>query len=153
MHATPPRLAAPWPNAKHGEVYGPTGDRCYLPKQAGLLVGKSDRWARGLVASRAVEGWREQGGHGRIFLKAASFEAYGQREGWWPPVELPTASAESETWELLMRQGRDLEEVRKELALVVVERERLEAENLALKTTRAELYEMIERLARMAKTE
>lgn len=149
----PSSPGGPWPEAQYGEVYGPSGERCYLSKQAGRLAGgKTDKWAKGLLSSNVVAGEKEVSGHRRVFLHAASFEAYGRQEGWWPPTAVPGDSAES-TWELLLRQGSDLEQVRKELAEALHERDRLRREIASITTSNNELLEMVERLARMARSQ
>lgn len=145
-----PQPGAPWPNGEHGEVVGPepTYARCFTPDVAGAIAGRSSKWARGLAARGKVTGYRESGGHKRVFLDAASFETFGSREGWWPP---PLPPAELDWQALAAQQEKDLEGLRRRLLELQEEHATTKAHVEALRAELDDTLSMVSRLAEMAR--
>lgn len=137
-----PPLGSAFPEAANGEVYGPSGRRCYTPAVAGRLAGKTRRWATGL------EAFQEDGGHRRRFIDATMFEELGVAEGWWPPGGPPSV----DDWQTIAReQERDLESLRASNESLTAEVDRLRAELERTMADKARALKMVADLANMAK--
>lgn len=142
-----------WPGGVFGEVVSPSGKRSYLTATVVELLGKTSRWATGLASSGKIETERgkavnKQGGE-RWFFIADSFEAYGTAKRWWPPPARPAPVDVSEWAELFRMQGADLEAVRAAVVGLEQQCEELRRKNSQLIAERAELYSIVERLARL----
>ncbi|SHS17781.1 Uncharacterised protein [Mycobacteroides abscessus subsp. abscessus] len=135
----------PWPDAVHGEVVSPSGQRAYLAPHAAELAHRSPRWATDL-ARRDNEVRAEQGqvagrqGGKAWFLLADDFEHYLGAQNSWPPAA--PARHHTEWQHLLQLQGADLEAERRTTA-------ELRAQNAALTEVLAQRNEQIAQLARM----
>lgn len=139
----------PWPDAEHGEVVSPSGQRAYLAVHAAELARRSPRWAtdlaRGDNAVRAEQGHviGRQGGKA-WFLLAEDFERYLVDQNAWPPPAHSAGEA-SDLEHLAQLQGVDLEAARRENAELKEEVARLTGIN-------NQLLEQIVQLAQIAKT-
>jgi hypothetical protein len=131
-----PSTGRPYPEAENGEVYGPSGARCYLPLDAARLAGRSSaNWAKKLIRDGAVMGEYEEVGHKRVFVVADGFDRLALEKGWGSERSV----AEDRDWQAIaVQQERDLEAAR--------EREK-EATNEIDRLTRMvnELTEMLQR--------